>query len=397
MRKYLILGFIISLIFIVPRPSDAAITAQIWVNGSKVNASLSPQIIKGQSFVPLRAIAEGLGAKVSWDKALHMVTVEKANKSITLKIGNLEVTVNERITRIEQAPFILNDTSMIPLRFIGEQLGLRVTWDPLAKAIYLDDIVLSKLTNLTSPIEHIVIVMEENHSYKQIVDSTNAPYLNSLIKKGALMTHAFGVTHPSQPNYLALFSGSTQGVKDDACLKPFIAPNLASSLINAQLTFTGYSEDLPRVGYTGCSAKGYARKHNPWIQFTNVSTSLNQSFSDFPQNFSSLPTLSFVIPNHQDDMHDGTIKQADDWLKTKMDAYITWAKTHNSLLIVTWDEDDYAKDNHIPLILVGPMVKAGRYEEKVTHYNVLRTLEDAFQLPLLGESKQAQPITSIWK
>jgi hypothetical protein len=397
MKKYLILVLLISFIFVIPRPSNAAVTTPIWVNGSLINTSISPQIIKGQTFVPLRAIAEGLGSKVNWDEALQKVTVAKANKTITLKIGDSEVTVNNSIVRIEQAPYVLKGTSMIPLRFIGEQFGLRVTWDPLAKAIYLDDTTLSKLTNLTSPIEHVVIVIEENHSYKQIVNSTNAPYFNSLVKKGALMTRAFGVTHPSQPNYLALFSGSTQGVKDDACLKPFIAPNLASSLINAQLTFAGYSEDLPRVGFTGCSSKGYARKHNPWIQFTNVSPSLNQSFSDFPQDFSSLPTLSFVIPNHQDDMHDGTIKQADDWLKTKMDAYITWAKTHNSLLIITWDEDDYAKDNHIPLVLIGPMVKAGSYNEKVTHYNVLRTLEDAFHLPLLGESKNAQPITSIWK
>lgn len=397
MKKYMILIVLLSFIFVIPRPSNAAITAQIWLNGSILNDSIIPQIINGHTFVPLRAIAEGLGSKVSWDKELQKVTVEKADKTITFKIGNPEVTVNNTNSIIEQAPFILAGSSMLPLRFIGEQFGLRVTWDPLTKAIYLDDKTLPSLTNLTSPIEHVVIVIEENHSYKQIVDSTNAPYLNSLIKKGALMTNAHGVTHPSQPNYLALFSGSTQGVKDDACLDPFMAPNLASSLINAHLTFTGYSEDLPKVGYTGCSSKGYARKHNPWIQFTNVSKTLNQPFSDFPQDFSSLPTLSFVIPNHQDDMHDGTIKQADDWLKTRMDTYITWAKTHNSLLIVTWDEDDYAKDNHIPLILVGPMVKVGRYDEKVTHFNVLRTLEEAFHLPLLGDSKKAQPIISIWK
>jgi hypothetical protein len=205
------------------------------------------------------------------------------------------------------------------------------------------------------------------------------------------------VTHPSQGNYLALFSGSTQGVNDDACLKPFLAPNLASSLINAQLTFTGYSEDLPRVGYTGCSSNGYARKHNPWIQFTNVPLDLNQPLTDFPQDYSNLPTVSFVIPNHQNDMHDGTVKQADDWLKTNIDSYAAWAKTHNSLLIVTWDEDDFAKANHIPLILVGPMIKSGKYDDNVSHSNVLRTIEDAFHLPLLGESKNAQPITSVWK
>jgi hypothetical protein len=397
MRKYILLIVLLSIIFIIPRTSNAAATTQIWINGKILTTGISPKIINGQTFVPLRAIAEGLGSRVSWDNELQKATVINADKTITFTIGNPEVTINKTISNIEQPPFIVESSSMLPLRFIGEQFGLRVSWDPLTKAIYLDDTTTSKLTNLTSPIEHIVVLIEENHSYKQIVDSANAPYLNSLIKNGALMTNAHGVTHPSQPNYLALFSGATQGVKDDACLKPFTAPNLASSLINAHLTFTGYSEDLPKVGYTGCSSKGYARKHNPWIQFTNVPTSLNQAFSALPKDFSTLPTLSFVIPNHQDDMHDGTIKQADDWLKTDMNAYITWAKTHNSLLIITWDEDDYAKDNHIPLIFIGPMIKSGRYDENVNHYNVLRTLEDAYHLPLLGESNKAQPITSIWK
>ncbi|MDB5055603.1 MAG: Copper amine oxidase N-terminal protein [Bacilli bacterium] len=397
MRKILFIVVLLSLVFGNPLVTNAANTTLIWVNGNTVNTSISPQIINGHTFVPLRAIAEGLGSKVSWDNGLRKATVEKADKTIEFTIGNPEVTVNSTHASIELAPYIVEGSSMLPLRFIGEQFGLKVTWDPLTKAIYLDNTTISRITNLTSPIEHIVVVIEENHSYNQIVGSSNAPYMNSLIQKGALLTNAHGVTHPSQPNYLALFSGSTQGVKDDACLKPFLAPNLASSLINAQLTFTGYSEDLPRVGYTGCSSKGYARKHNPWIQFTNVSAALNRSLSDFPQDFSSLPTVSFVIPNHQNDMHDGTVKQADDWLKTNMDSYVTWANTHKSLLIVTWDEDDFAKDNHIPLILVGPMVKAGKYDDNVTHYNVLRTIEDAFHLPLLGDSKKAQPITSIWK
>jgi acid phosphatase len=95
-------------------------------------------------------------------------------------------------------------------------------------------------------------------------------------------------------------------------------------------------------------------------------------------------------------MHDGTVKQTDDWLKTNLDAYVTWAQTHRSLLIVTWDEDDFAKANHIPLIIVGPMVKPGQYDEYVNHKNVLRTIEDAYHLPLLRDVQQIQPITSIW-
>jgi acid phosphatase len=246
-------------------------------------------------------------------------------------------------------------------------------------------------------IEHIVVVVEENHSYNQIVgNDKQAPYMNELIGKGALLTNSFGVAHPSQPNYLALFSGSTQGVTDDSCGKPFETVNLASELLQKHLTFVGYSEDLPKAGFTGCSSKGYARKHNPWVQFTNVPAELNQPLTAFPQNFSELPTVSFVIPNHQDDMHDGTVQQADTWLKDHLQPYVEWAKTNRSLLIVTWDEDDNSKQNHIPTIFAGPMVKSGKYAEKIDHYNVLRTIEDAFHIKPIGESAKAAPLTTLW-
>jgi hypothetical protein len=246
-------------------------------------------------------------------------------------------------------------------------------------------------------VDHVVIVIEENHSYNQIVGNAEAPYLNQLMHEGALFTNSYAVTHPSQPNYLALFSGSTQGMTDDSCGKTYAAANLASELLEKKLTFTGYSEDLPKAGFTGCTSKGYARKHNPWVQFTNVPAELNQPFSAFPKDYAQLPTVSFVIPNHQDDMHDGTVRQADSWLKEHLGAYAEWAKTHNSLLIVTWDEDDNSKLNHIPTVFAGPMVKQGKYDEKINHYNVLRTVEELYQLPPLGESKQQEPIKTIWK
>lgn len=247
------------------------------------------------------------------------------------------------------------------------------------------------------PIEHMVIVIEENHSFKQIVGNSDAPYLQSLIAKGALFTNAHGVTHPSQPNYLAFFSGSTQGVTNDSCKGPFSAPNLASELMKRKLSFSGYSEDMPKTGYSGCSYKQYARKHNPWAQFTNVPADANKPFSDFPKDFSRLPTVSFVIPNEKHDMHSGSIRQADDWLKANLGPYVSWAETHQSLLILTWDEDDFSKKNQIPMILVGPMINPGKYAEKVNHYSLLKWIEEAYKLPQLGKSKNASPLPLIWR
>jgi hypothetical protein len=253
----------------------------------------------------------------------------------------------------------------------------------------------SAVTIIPRP-DHVVIVVEENHSYSEIIGSSSAPYINSLAKSGANFTNSYGVEHPSEPNYLDLFSGSNQGVTDDSCPHTFSTENLGHELISKGFTFSGYSEDMPSVGYTGCSYLKYYRKHNPWVNFTNISSTLNKPFTNFPTDYSTLPTVSFVIPNQNNDMHDGTINQADTWLKSKLDGYVQWAKTHNSLLIVTWDEDDRSANNHIPTIFVGPMVKTGTYSETINHYNVLRTLEDMYGLPYAGKSSTATPITDVW-
>jgi len=246
---------------------------------------------------------------------------------------------------------------------------------------------------------HVVVVMEENHSFSDIIGSSSAPYINSLANSGALMTASFAVTHPSEPNYLALFAGSTFGLSSDKCpVSEGGAANLGSELLAAGDTFVGYSESLPKAGSTVCTSGEYARKHAPWVNFSNVPGADSVPFTQFPgsTNFASLPTLSFVIPNLLDDMHDGTIAQGDSWLKSKLSAYATWAASNNSLLIVTWDEDDSSQGNQIPTIVVGAHVKAGQYSEKINHYNVLRTLEQIYGLTPTGNAAGATAITDIW-
>lgn len=255
-------------------------------------------------------------------------------------------------------------------------------------------------TTLPKP-DHVVIVMEENHAYSQIIGSSGAPYINSLAQQGAVFTDSHGVTHPSQPNYLALFSGSTQGVQSDSCPQTFSGDNLASQLTTAGYTFAGYSQSMPSAGYTGCDypfffSNQYERKHNPWVNFTNVPASANQPFTSFPSDYSTLPTVSFVVPDEQNDMHSASVQQGDSWLQNNIGGYAQWAQTHNSLLIVTWDEDDNTATNQIPTIFVGPMVKSGQYGETINHYNVLRTLEDMYGLPYLGNSANATTISDVW-
>jgi len=259
----------------------------------------------------------------------------------------------------------------------------------------------TRLTASTLPVpSHIVIVMEENHSYSDIIGNTSqAPYMNQLAGEGALMTSSYAITHPSEPNYMALFAGSTFGLSSDACpVSEGSTANLGSELLAAGDTFKGYSEGLPKTGSTTCTSGEYARKHSPWINFSNVPTSDSLPYSSFPTsaNYASLPTVSFVIPNLDDDMHDGTIAEADTWLNKNMSAYATWAKSNNSLLIVTWDEDDYTENNQIPTIIVGQDVTTGHYSETVNHYNILATIEKMYGLAAVGNSSTASPITDIW-
>ena len=254
----------------------------------------------------------------------------------------------------------------------------------------------AKKTKLPKP-DHIIIVMEENHSYSDIIGSAQAPYINALAQSGALFTDSHAVTHPSQPNYLELFSGSTQGVTNDNCPHSFAVDNEASQLIAAGRTFVGYSEGLPAEGSLVCTAGEYARKHSPWTNFTNLPVTTNEPYTAFPKKLKKLPTVSWVIPNLDDDMHDGTIAAGDTWLKNNLTATATWAMTHNSLLIVTWDEDDGSQDNQIPTFFIGPMVKQGQYSEHITHDNVLATIEAMYGLAPLGNAANVKPIKDVWQ
>ena len=143
--------------------------------------------------------------------------------------------------------------------------------------------------------DHVVVVMEENHNYGEIIGAAAAPYINSLAHGGALLTNSHANEHPSEPNYLDLFSGSNQGVTNDSCPHTFSTANLGAELIRAGLTFGGYSDDLPSTGYTGCSSGKYVRRHSPWVNFTNVPAADNMPFTAWPSDFNKLPTLSFVI------------------------------------------------------------------------------------------------------
>ena len=166
----------------------------------------------------------------------------------------------------------------------------------------------------------MVVVIEENKAYDQVIGSPDAPYINDTLKKeGANLVKMYAEEHKSEGNYFWLFSGSNQGVgfKDKIPGQPITAHNLGEQLIAAGLSFKGYSEDLPAIGATDAKSGQSARKHAPWISFGNVpngttaADSSNLRFEDFPSDYSKLPTVAFVVPNLDHDMHDGSIQDGD--------------------------------------------------------------------------------------
>ncbi|WP_158992424.1 alkaline phosphatase family protein [Mucilaginibacter sp. L196] len=268
--------------------------------------------------------------------------------------------------------------------------------------------------------KHIIVIIEENHDYDALIGSKNSPYITWLSENGALFTDSHGVTHPSQPNYLALFSGDVQGIVDDKCLMsetPYTTPNLGAALIDNGFTFKGYAETMPSVGYLPCYYQKstltgsylYGRKHAPWVNWigtkkNNIPASLSLPMTDFPTDYNKLPTVAFVIPNMDNDMHnigapgdDAAIQRGDKWLKEYISKYAEWAKKHDSLLIITFDEDDSRTAvNQIPTIFYGAHVKTGKYNEHITHYNVLHTLEAMYKLPA-DDKQSAGVIGDVWK
>jgi hypothetical protein len=248
---------------------------------------------------------------------------------------------------------------------------------------------------MTAAPSHIVVVSLENQDFSAVIGNASAPNLNLLASMGMTFTNYRAVTHPSQPNYLALFSGSTQGVTT-ANVPPslFSAPTLASDLAAKGLTFTGYGE-------TGADPA-----HEPWNEFGN-SIGDAANFSAFPSTaagFAALPDVSFITPSNADNMTPtsevggGGIAAGDTWLGAHLMAYAQWAQANNSLLIITFDENgSNTPPNQIATIVVGAGVPAGVDNGQAgNQYALLATIESLYGItPTTGETGTA-PILDFY-
>ncbi len=252
-------------------------------------------------------------------------------------------------------------------------------------------------------LQHVIVVILENRGYS---DVRSAPYTAGLVSHGASFSASTAVAHPSLPNYLALWSGSTQDVKNDACPPvgaPYSGENLGHACEAAGIGWRAYSEDLPSVGSAACTNNGtlYTRKHDVWSYFSNLDHTNERPYTDLAVDIAAgkLPRLAFVIPNNCHNSHDGgacNVAVADQWLADNIPAMVAAVGRHG-IVIVTWDEDDFTPANHILTVFSGPPAKPGAVcVRPVNHYTVLRTICDALGLTAFGAAANEKPITDVW-
>ena len=276
--------------------------------------------------------------------------------------------------------------------------GSVATWKPPAKAPAS-----TRLPDFT----HVVLVVFENHESDAIAGNSDAPTFNSLGSRYARITRYFAVAHPSLPNYLALVSGSTQGITSDCTDCVVGTRSLADTLTAAGKTWRAYAEGLPGSGFTGGSAGSYAKKHNPFLYFAAVAGSRAGRghvvrFGRLGRDLAAhrLPDFSLIVPDLCHDMHDCSVATGDAWLKENIVPLATSPELRGGVVFVVFDEgtSDAGGGGQVEALALGPTLKPHSVFAKTTnHYGLLRTIEDAWHLPRLGLSAKATPIGGIWK
>ncbi len=247
-------------------------------------------------------------------------------------------------------------------------------------------------------LDHVVVVVMENHSYNQV---RTAPFTASLIAASSVCTQSYAITHPSFPNYLCLWAGSTLGITNNNCPAPgapFMVANLGQACEAAGVSWRAYCEDLPEAGSAVCSSTGYQRKHAPWTYFGNLDHMNERPLGDLVPDITAgnLPRLAFIVPNQCNSTHDCPVATGDAWLESMIPTLIA-AVGARGVVILTWDEDDGANQNNILTVISGPLVKPGyAHTSHTDHFDVLRTICDALGVAAMGNAATAAPIDNIW-
>jgi phosphatidylinositol-3-phosphatase len=241
----------------------------------------------------------------------------------------------------------------------------------------------------TAHYSHVVLIMLENVGYSVVGDSS-APYFNRLASECGLATNYLAVSHPSLPNYIALTSGSTQGITDDGepNVHPLDTPSIFSELGSNWRTL---AQSMP----TACdhvTSGDYAARHNPAVYYTTIASvcKRNDVPLSVPLNLSAKYTM--IVPNICDDMHSCPVSTGDRWLSQYVPLILSSAQyqSRSLVLFITFDENDSAASNQVPTLVIAPSTPRGeRVGARFTHYSLLKTTETLLDIPQLGQSRTA--------
>jgi phosphatidylinositol-3-phosphatase len=252
--------------------------------------------------------------------------------------------------------------------------------------------------------DHVVVIVFENKEPEHVLGNRQAPTFNRYAKEFANLTAYYAVTHPSLPNYIALVSGSTLGITTNCTECVVDSPSLADSLEGAERSWKTYAQGLPFPGFTGATYGRYAKKHNPFLYFRSIVEDSARRTRVVPLarlaadlRARALPDFALVVPDMCSSMHDCDVNVGDAWLRRTARPLL---KLPNTAIFVLFDEGSTAVrgGGHTPGLVLGTAVRPkARFRSLSGHYEVLRTIEQAWQLPLLGASAQARPVTGIWR
>jgi hypothetical protein len=251
--------------------------------------------------------------------------------------------------------------------------------------------------------DHVVVLVFENKESTSVLANRAAPTFNAYARRHANLTRYYGVTHPSLPNYLALVSGSTHGIKHNCTDCVVDARSLADTIEASGRTWKTYAEGLPTPGFLGPFKGRYAKKHNPFAYFRDIASdpARRARIVPFAQLGSDLragvlPSFSLVIPDDCHSMHGCSVSVGDEWLRKQIGGFL---KLPNTVVFILFDEGTTSirGGGHTAAVALGTAVRSrSRFAGVTSHYGVLRTIEQAWGLPLLGHSARTAPITGIW-
>jgi phosphatidylinositol-3-phosphatase len=261
---------------------------------------------------------------------------------------------------------------------------------------------------------HIVVIMMENKECSQVVRSKDAPYLNRLGRKYSVLRDLYATQHPSFPNYLALTSGSTLGATRTCATCLYRERNLTDQLDAAHVSWKAYMDGMPSTCYRASRAGNYAKRHNPFLFYTDIIDNPQRCANVVPLTqlqhdikAGMLPRFVWITPNLCNDMHDCGVAAGDAFLARTVPALLT-AVGPRGAIIITWDEgttkrgccEGRARGGNIPTFVVGGAVRPHAAPISVfDSYSILRTIEDAWRLPHLGEAgcRCTPTIGGIWR